>query len=420
MKILWVTNTIFPDLSIQLGLKAPVRGGWMYSFAPDLVMQGIQLTVATARQGVAEQCAVINEVNYYLLNAKRPITHYDPSLENQWREILENQQPDLIHIHGTEYGLGLSLLKVCNGVPAVISIQGLVHVVARFYKSDISNLDILKSITVKDIVQMNTIWHAQNSYKKRGQKIELRYLRNVGHVIGRTTWDHFHAKAVNPALTYHFCNESLRDAFYVAPKWDRASISPMTIFLSQASYPIKGLHKVLMAINLLKDKHPEIKIRIAGNDITKSSGNYVERLKMNGYGKHLRTLMRKMDLSTHVTFLGPLTELEMVKEYLNAHVFVCPSSIENSPNSLGEAQLIGVPTIGSYAGGIPDMIEHRINGLLYRFEEVEMLAAHIDEIFGNDALAKSLSQNGILSASKRHDRRTNVNSLISIYKKIIP
>ena len=54
-----------------------------------------------------------------------------------------------------------------------------------------------------------------------------------------------------------------------------------------------------------------------------------------------------------------------------------PSSIENSPNSLGEAQLLGVPCIASDVGGVTDMIPNKECGIIYRFEEVELLAKHI-------------------------------------------
>lgn len=63
----------------------------------------------------------------------------------------------------------------------------------------------------------------------------------------------------------------------------------------------------------------------------------------------------------------------MKQEYLNANVFICPSSLENSPNSLGEAQILGTPCLASYVGGIPDMMFGN-EGYLYRFEEIEMLA----------------------------------------------
>ena len=109
----------------------------------------------------------------------------------------------------------------------------------------------------------------------------------------------------------------------------------------------------------------------------------------------------------------------MLNAYLKAHVFVCPSSIENSPNSLGEAQILGVPSIGSYVGGSPDMIAHNESGLLYRFEEYEMLAYHIMDIFNNDEKAKHLSKNSSIEASKRHDKKVNSERLIAIYKTIL-
>ena len=54
---------------------------------------------------------------------------------------------------------------------------------------------------------------------------------------------------------------------------------------------------------------------------------------------------------------------------------------------MGEAQLLGVPVIASYVGGVPDMVTHGETGLLYRFEEVEMLAEGIRNLFMNMALA---------------------------------
>jgi len=108
----------------------------------------------------------------------------------------------------------------------------------------------------------------------------------------------------------------------------------------------------------------------------------------------------------------------MIEEYQNAHVFVCPSSIENSPNSLGEAQLIGTPSIAAYVGGVPDMVIHGQTGLLYRFEEVEMLAEHIRNVFTDGQLAQQLSTGAIEAAGKRHDRKLNLEQTTQIYKKI--
>ena len=99
-------------------------------------------------------------------------------------------------------------------------------------------------------------------------------------------------------------------------------------------------------------------------------------------------------------------------------MFVCPSSIENSPNSLGEAQLVGCPVVASYVGGVPDMVEDNVTGLLYRFEETEMLAAAICRVFADDELAKRLSENGSVAAHKRHDGIVNATRMIEIYNTI--
>ncbi len=118
-------------------------------------------------------------------------------------------------------------------------------------------------------------------------------------------------------------------------------------------------------------------------------------------------------------FTGSLREDQMIAEYLNAHLFICPSSIENSPNSLGEAQLLGVPVIASYVGGVPDMVTHGETGLLYRFEEVEMLAEGIRNLFMNMALALSLSKKGISASEQRHQPTSNLQQMIKIYRSII-
>ena len=106
----------------------------------------------------------------------------------------------------------------------------------------------------------------------------------------------------------------------------------------------------------------------------------------------------------------------MKREYLFSNVFICPSSIENSPNSLGEAQILGVPCVSSYVGGIPDMIPNIDCGRLYRFEEVEILAQIICDIFAHTSLE---NQNIMIStAKKRHDSYQNTETLISIYRNI--
>lgn len=418
MKVLWVTNTIFPDLSIELNRQTPVVGGWMYGMAKALVKNGVELIVATTRPNMQSYHSKINGIEYYLLNAKTSSFYYDQSLEEEWKAIITKTSPLLIHVHGTEYAHALPLIQTCPEQNYVVSIQGLLRAVGKHYESGISKNDIRKNRTFKDLIKSSSISQAKKEFQKRAEQTESSYFRLVKNFIGRTKWDYAQTKAINPNVNYFFCNESLRDSFYSSKKWSSDNKKDHTIFLSQAGYPLKGLHQVIKAAALLIDEFPNIKIRIAGNDILKSD-TLKEKIRLDGYGNYLIKLLRKTNLTASVDFLGFLNEKEMISEYLRAHVFICPSSIENSPNSLGEAQLLGVPCIGSYVGGIPDMIAHEKTGLLYRFEDIEMMSQHIKTIFTNFEIAEKISLGGITEAAKRHDRSINLDKLLSTYTEII-
>ena len=298
----------------------------------------------------------------------------------------------------------------------VISIQGLVSVYARYFLGGISVAEIKTNKTLRDYLKGDLL-KGQKQFESKG-KLENLYLTQTKNVIGRTSWDFAHTKILNPQVNYHFCNETLRGVFYTASKWNIQNKKNHQIFLSQAATPIKGLHQVIKAVSLLKKEFPNIKIRVGGHDILKSTGSFSEKLKITDFGKYIKKLLHKYELQNNIQFLGLLSEEQMIEEYKQAHIFICPSSIENSPNSLGEAQILGVPVISSYVGGTKDMVVHKETGFLYRFEEVEMMAIYIKEIFNNDQLAQKLSHNGIVAATERHSLKQNINNLHEIYKTI--
>jgi len=418
MKILWVTNTIFPDLSKIMKSPPQVVGGWMVSLANDLLLKGVDLTIVTARQNIKKEQTKINGISYYLLETKKPITTLDNSLAEKWKKVISEVQPDVVHIHGTEYAHGLSLMKVCPNLNYVISIQGLISVYARYYRGNVSRKEIKKFRTFRDFIKRDSILQAQTKLELRGEEIEKKYFQLGKHFIGRTQWDYDHTKTLAKYAKYHFCNESLRSSFYASKKWNLNQKQNHSIFLSQAIFPLKGLHQVIKALSLLIHDFPNIKLRVAGSNILKSD-TFRDTIAFSGYSNYIRHLIHKFSFQDKVKFMGVLSEKEMIEEYLNCHLFICPSSIENSPNSLGEAQLLGVPCIASYVGGIPDMIEHNETGLLYRFEEVEMLSQSIRQIFTNSSLAEKLSKNGIQVAEERHNKEENAERTKEIYQNIL-
>lgn len=419
MKILWITNIILPPACKELGMPEPVMGGWMYSLLASLFqVSSTQFAVATVYSGAEMKRIEVDKVVYYLLPNKGTNFKYNPALEIYWQEIKREFNPDIVHLHGTEYPHGLSFLKSCPDVTSVVSIQGLVSVCSTsYYYAGISGATIWRNISIRDVLRWDSLFQAKKKMDKRGEN-ERKIIQYANHIIGRTSWDKSHTYFLNPKAEYHFCNESLRAGFY-ENSWNYDTCEKHTVFLSQAGYPIKGLHQVLKAVYLLKSKYPDIKIKVAGQDIT-ASKTWKEKIKIGGYGSFIKKEIKRLGLEKHIEFIGLLNENEMISQYLKANLFVCPSSIENSPNSLGEAQILGVPLIASYVGGVPDMVEEGITGFMYRFEEVEMLASAIDKVFSmNKNELITLSENERLTATKRHDKKEIAQQMMDIYTKIL-
>jgi Glycosyltransferase len=417
MKILWITNILFPDICKDLGIIEPVIGGWMYSLAKLLIQDSsLKLAVASVYSGKKLKSKEINGITYFLIPSQGKNTKYCTKMEEFWQEVKEKYSPDIIHIHGSEFAHGLAYIRACSSKNVIISIQGLVSIYQRYYYTGITNSKIIRHITFRDIVLRDNIFQQRLKMKKRGA-LEQEYIKSVDHVIGRTSWDKTHSLAINPIVKYHFCNETLRSEFYLH-KWSFENCENFSIFISQAVYPIKGLHQVLKALPAILKKYPNTKLYVGGDDFV-SVHSLKDRIRRNGYAKYLLKLMNNLNIRDKVVFTGLLNEKEMCSRYLKSHVFVCPSSIENSPNSLGEAQLLGVPCIASYVGGVPDMIENGRTGLLYRFEEIEMLSKAVCDIFNDSDLAQSLSLNGQMAAFKRHSTLENKKTMISIYNAVI-
>ena len=390
----------------------------MLSLAEKLKCQPeIILAICTTYNGT-ELLRIDEEgILYYLLPRKRPNSEYDKSLEVYWSIIINEFEPNVIHIHGTEYAHGLACMNSCPQQNYVISIQGLVSVSSEFYFAGIKPLELVKHITLHDLLRRETIFQEKREFEKRG-KLEKEYIRKTKHVIGRTEWDYAHTKVINSSIDYHLCNETLRSGFYTAQKWNIKEKQDLSIFLSQAGYPLKGLHQALRALAIVKEYYPKVQLKIAGFDITKSK-NLKEKLRLSGYGSFIKSLIKRLGLEFNVTFTGSLGESEMIKEYKSAHVFLCPSSIENSSNSLAEAQLLGVPCIASFVGGLPSLVTQYENGMLYRFDDHVMLAFQIMKIFEDEKFALYISQKGRTIAGKRHDVDYISSQMIDIYSKIM-
>ena len=414
MRLLWITNILFPEAaSILLNSNEfKSSGGWMLGAAKGLLEQGnIDLYVATVSSQVKTLTKLQGKnIIYFVIPLGKGNLRENKEYNKYWQKINSEVNPDVVHIHGTEYSHGYSYMQACGSDNVVVSIQGLKSACCDYYHYGITRSEIYKTITLRDLLR-GSILHDRLSFK-RSARYEIEMLKLANHIIGRTSWDKERTWAINPNAKYHFCNETLREEFYDGSLWSYKKCNKHTIFLSQASYPIKGLHQVLRAMPIILRHYPDTVIRVAGSDITRTD-HIKDYMHYTGYGKFINKLINKLELRGKVIFTGNLNAAEMKSEYLSANVFICPSSIENSPNSLGEAQILGVPCLASYVGGIPDMMIGCEQNL-YRFEEVEVLAYKVCQVFAREEQQISMCS----PALKRHDRKANSEQLLAIYNEI--
>ncbi len=332
-----------------------------------------------------------------------------------WGKILDDFKPDLIHFHGTEYPHTLKIYYLSKGIPCVASIQGLISVYARYALGGMNYKEILYKMTLKDVLLKSGPLNIQRGQCMRG-KSERKLISKLKYVIGRTEWDSNHSFAMNPSIQYYKCNEVIRSNFYDG-EWNPENMVQHTVFCCNSSVPLKGVHQLLKALYIVKRTFPNVRLRIVGKNIL-GKLSVKDRLRMSGYDKYLRALIYKLGLENNVIFLGALNADSMKKEFLKTNVFVLPSAIENSPNSLAEAQLLGVPIVASYVGGVPDMMPYPLSDYLYRFEEIEMLAQKILKVFCQKEWTGYINYVRQI-AQKRHNKEQIKIDMITIYEDIL-
>lgn len=339
---------------------------------------------------------------------------YAPNLERRFAEIFADFRPDIIHIFGTEFPHALAAVRAF-GTPqrTLVGIQGLCNEIAKVYMAGLPEA-VCRSRTFRDMVRKDSLKQQQEKFARRGEH-EIEVLRLSGHITGRTRFDREGSLKWHQDARYHRMNETMRSSFY-SGEWKWEGCHRHRIFLGQGDYPLKGFHFLLEAMPLLLDRYPDAKVYVAGNSIV-AHHTWKEKLKLSAYGKYLLSLMKKYSLWDKVIILGRLCEEEMKEQYLKAAVYVCPSVLENSPNTVGEAMLLGVPVVASETGGIPDMITDGEDGLLFPVGDTKALAKAIESVF-DEELAGRLSERAKRRARKVHDGESNYRRLLEIYEEI--
>jgi glycosyltransferase involved in cell wall biosynthesis len=130
--------------------------------------------------------------------------------------------------------------------------------------------------------------------------------------------------------------------------------APLRLFSCGRLNIVKGHQDLMAAIRILRDQGRDVHLAIAGEDDAGGSG----------YRHVLAAKIVELGLEPHVRLLGPI-DAETVKAHIQAaHIFALASWHEPLGVALMEAMSCGIPTIGTDAGGVPELIRDGIDGVL--------------------------------------------------------
>lgn len=410
IKVLWFSLTS----SCYSGTKTNGYngGGWISSLEKELTKcDNIQLGVAFMSR-TSKGKEIQHGVTYY------PMTYPKKTLGEKWKyffnysvedeykpyiarfkSVVDDFCPDVIHIFGSESLFGF--VKLITNTPCVLHIQGILNPYKNaFFPPSVSKESYMtRSLSPRKILQSYRemiTW--RNSCLRERALIKI-----IDNYIGRTKWDEIITRTINPHARYFYGSEILRPSFYSEAQ--HKFPEQMTIISTSSGTLYKGLDLILKTAQILKlFHHCEFKWIVFGNT---ENLHYIE--KMTGIAHE--------DVNVDMAGIG--TEEDIYNALVNATAFAHPSYIDNSPNAVCEAQLVGCPVVATDVGGIKSLIVDGETGFLVPANDPYQMAWRLKLLFKNRSLAQAISQKGKNQAKERHNKEKIVNELINVYKTLL-
>ncbi|MBQ9184362.1 MAG: glycosyltransferase [Bacteroidales bacterium] len=407
MRVLWFSNT--PSNYYSGGSGKGYNGGGWISSLEALMRDEVELGIVFLTSSRADEPRVVDGVKYFPVfdpsdnrngRIKKLFTGFekaDKYLVSKYLEIVNEFKPDVIQVFGSEHSFGL--VAQHTNVPVILHVQGIVKPYYEVYLPFCSWMRYVFSSGggfggVLHRLYIRSRW-------RHGVRREAHILRTVSHYLCRTDWDKAEIQKVNPDAKIQWGGEVLRPVFYEAKAWRPSGEKP--VFVTTISEPpYKGMDVVLRAGKQLKDSGLDFEWRVFGN-VNPAFFEKVTGIACSQSG---------------VTLCGVANAETLAKELQHCSAYVHPSYIDNSPNSVCEAQMLGVPVIAAAVGGVPSLIDDCKTGLLFPAGDASALTSIMSQFLPSSFNAErilSISAAARHEAIRRHDRLAIKKELLTIY-----
>jgi glycosyltransferase involved in cell wall biosynthesis len=413
MKVLWFSHIpVFPK---EIGTIDYKGGTWITTLLKALSENAsIELAVCFHSTIRTEEKINIKGVTYYNIQdgnlvfkmAYRKIfhilTHQD---HNAYLEIIDDFKPDVIQVFGTESGFGNIIRQ--TEVPVIIHMQGLINpILLSWFPPGINLLDTFLSTPLKSLLFGNGFFHKFIYLKKQAER-ELEIISSNIHFFSRTDWDKSYLSFFNPNAKIFHCDEMIRNEFS-DNEWLSPGLAGQFIFVSILNDDLyKGWDNILKTANILRRYS---KLKFEWRIIGANPGNSVIRM----FERKANTRFAE----SNVVFKGKMDATEIVEELMRAHLFIHLSHIDNSPNSVCEAMLLGMPVLCSDVGGCSSLITDNLNGFLIHDNDPFYLGKKICDILMNTEKTLLIAGKARKDAMARHNSGRIIEQILNAYEEL--
>lgn len=413
MTVFWLLNFLPPPMARALDLPVQASGSWVMALQQALEEQPVRLILCAYSPAVSEtQRREIGGAVYLALPAAGG--------KEALQAALAAEQPDLLQIFGTENDHAVWALESFAPQKTLLYIQGLAGPCGE-HMADGLPPRFLRRQRMKERLAARTggatVRQLREGLLEKGEA-EKKVFALARNVLGRTEWDKAFTASVNPQARYYKLNEILRAPFY-SGGWQRDPLRRPRIFVSQGNTPLKGLHRVIEALPAIAARYPDVQVDVAGWPPPRKGALLQPVMNwLAEYPGYLDQLARRLGVADRIRYTGVLNAEAMKTCFLQSSVFLLPSSLENSPNSLGEAMLLGMPCAAANVGGVPSMMEDKKEGLLFDPARPDQMAQAVLALLDDPAGAEAMGKAARARAMADHDPKAIAAAQMALYNQL--
>jgi glycosyltransferase involved in cell wall biosynthesis len=246
--------------------------------------------------------------------------------------------------------------------------------------------------------------------RQLGQRVSLAVeratVRRARHVVCETSFAADFVRELNPRAVVHILRTPIRDEWFEIARDVDASSAPEILFVGWAVAE-KGIDVLIAAFARVVAADPRAMLHVVGP----YEQSYFDRVLMPE--------ISRLALTGRVVFHGQQPAAMVAARLSRAAVLALPTRMDTAPNVLAEARAAGVPVVASAVGGIPELIEDGVDGVLVPDGSAEALAAAIVTLLRDRATADAIGARGRERVRREHRASVQVPKLLEVYRDVL-